>query len=118
MKEDIIDFIEVLILKSPPEERPHWVSHFVVPNANELMIKIKTKEGLEGFGLATSYTDIEPIVRPFKNHLAEEIIGMNPFYPELLYEKIFNLTDTKKASENRWSREAIIRISAALDIAC
>ena len=60
MKEDIIDFIEVLILKSPPEERPHWVSHFVVPNANELMIKIKTKEGLEGFGLATSYTDIEP----------------------------------------------------------
>ena len=76
MKEDIIDFIEVLILKSPPEERPHWVSHFVVPNANELMIKIKTKEGLEGFGLATSYTDIEPIVRPFKNHLAEEIIGM------------------------------------------
>ena len=44
MKEDIIDFIEVLILKSPPEERPHWVSHFVVPNANELMIKIKTKE--------------------------------------------------------------------------
>ena len=118
MKEDIIDFIEVLILKSPPEERPHWVSHFVVPNANELMIKIKTKEGLEGFGLATSYTDIEPIVRPFKNHLAEEIIGMNPFYPELLYEKIFNLTDTKKASENKWSREAIIRISAALDIAC
>ena len=118
MKEDIIDFIEVLILKSPPEERPHWVSHFVVPNANELMIKIKTKEGLEGFGLATSYTDIEPIVRPFKNHLAEEIIGMNPFYPELLYEKIFNLTDTKKASENKWSREALIRISAALDIAC
>ena len=36
----------------------------------------------------------------------------------MLYEKIFNLTDTKKASENKWSREAIIRISAALDIAC
>ena len=36
MKEDIIDFIEVLILKSPPEERPYWVSHFVVPNANEV----------------------------------------------------------------------------------
>ena len=27
--------------------------------------------------------------------LAEEIIGEDPFYPEKLYDKIFNLTDTK-----------------------
>ena len=59
-----------MIFQSPPDKRPHWVSHFVVPNANEFLIKIKTKEGHEGFGLATSYTDIEPIVRPFKNGIS------------------------------------------------
>ena len=38
--------------------------------------------------------------------------------PEKLYDKIFKLTDTRKSNEKNWSREAIIRISSALDIAC
>ena len=39
-------------------------------------------------------------------------------FPEKIYEKIFKLTDTRVSSEKSWSREALIRISAALDIAC
>ena len=58
----IIDNIEAFILTVPDEKRPHWVSLFKVPSANELLIRIKTKSGAEGFGLATSYTDISPLV--------------------------------------------------------
>tara|TARA_B100000963_G_scaffold47954_1_gene36233 strand:+ start:1423 stop:2577 length:1155 start_codon:yes stop_codon:yes gene_type:complete len=113
-----IENLEVYTLQSPNDKRPHWVSHFKVPNANELLIKIKTNEGHEGFGMATSYTDISPIISPFKNGIADEIIGEDPFSPERLYDKIFKLTDTRKSNENKWSKEAIIRISSALDIAC
>ena len=50
--------IEVHILQAPDTGRPHWVSHFIVPRANEILVKIKTNEGVEGFGIATSYTPI------------------------------------------------------------
>ena len=42
---------------------------------------------------------------------------MNPFQPEKIYNTIFNLTDTRVANEKKWSREALIRISSAIDIA-
>ena len=115
---NLIDSLEVYILNNPDEVKPHWVSHFIVPTANELLIKIKTKDGHSGFGLATSYTDIAPIIKPFSNGLQDLIIGEDPFCPEKIYEKIFKLTDTRLSSEKGWSREALIRISAALDIAC
>ena len=113
-----IDSLEVYVLNNPDEVIPHWVSHFIVPTANELLIKIKNKNGNSGFGLATSYTDISPLVKPFSNGIADMILGEDPFSPEKLYEKIFKLTDTRISSEKGWSREALIRISAALDIAC
>ena len=66
---DLIDHIEIFKLQGPEQKKPFWVSHFIVPNANELLIKIKTKDGVEGFGMATSYTDITPIIKPFTNGL-------------------------------------------------
>ena len=115
---NLIDSLEVYTLSNPNDVKPHWVSHFIVPTANELLIKIKTKNGNSGFGMATSYTDITPIIKPFKNGLQDLIIGEDPFCPEKIYDKIFKLTDTKISSKKGWSREALIRISAALDIAC
>ena len=115
---NLIDSLEVYTLSNPDEVKPHWVSHFIVPTANELLIKIKTKDGNSGFGMATSYTDITPLIKPFKNGLEDLIIGEDPFCPEKVYNKIFKLTDTRISSEKGWSREALIRISAALDIAC
>ena len=115
---NLIDSLEVYTLSNPNEVKPHWVSHFIVPTTNELLIKINTKEGNSGFGMATSYTDIAPIIKPFKNGLQDLIIGEDPFCPEKIYNKIFKLTDTRISSEKGWSREALIRITAALDIAC
>ena len=114
----IIDKVEVYILTGPSEKRPHWVSHFIVPTANELLVKIKTKQGLEGFGIATNYSDISPIIEIFKTDFLEQIIGMDATCPEVIYEKIFNLTAQKLSFEKKWGKEALIRISAAIDIAC
>ena len=115
---NLIDGIEVYVLNNPKDVKPHWVSHFIVPTANELLIKIKTNNGNSGFGVATSYTDIKPIIKPFTNGLQDLVIGEDPFCPEKIYDKIFKLTDIRMSSEKGWSREALIRISAALDIAC
>ena len=116
--DDIIDNVEAYILTVPNEKRPHWVSLFKVPSANELLIRIKTKSGVQGFGLATSYTDISPIVNVVNSGLLDEIIGMDALAPELVYEKLFGFTSSRIASENGWGKEALIRISSAVDIAC
>lgn len=110
--------IEAYILTVPDEKRPHWVSLFKVPSANELLIRVKTSDGVEGFGLATSYTDITPIVNVIKSGLLEHIIGMDALAPEPIYEKLFGFTSNRLAAENGWGREALIRISSAVDIAC
>ena len=110
--------IEFSILTAPDEKRPHWVSLFKVPSANELLVRMKTDDGVEGFGLATSYTDITPLVNVVKGGLSDEIVGMDALSPERLYEKLFGLTFSRKAAVNSWGREALIRISSAVDIAC
>jgi hypothetical protein len=53
----IISGLDVFVLKASSDSRPHWVSHFFVSSANEVLVQVHTNEGAEGFGLATSYTD-------------------------------------------------------------
>ncbi len=67
--------IKVYILKGPKEKRPYWVSNFIVPNANELLVILETNQAVEGFGLATSYTDMSPIVHVIESGISEKIIG-------------------------------------------
>ena len=109
--------LEVFTLKAPQSGRPHWVSHFIVPTANEILVRIYTDEGIDGFGLATSYTPIDFAVKAFKSGIGDLIIGEDPLAPERVYQKLFALTTSRIASEKGWSREAVIRISSAIDIA-
>ncbi|MGW8206524.1 MAG: mandelate racemase/muconate lactonizing enzyme family protein [Hyphomicrobiaceae bacterium] len=109
--------LEVHILRAPDESRPHWVSHFKVPKANEILVRMQTDEGVEGIGIATSYTPIEAAIHAIRTGIGELIVGADPLAPERLYEKLFALTSQRLAHEKGWSREAIIRISAAVDIA-
>lgn len=110
--------LQVHILRAPDEGRPHWVSHFVVPRANEILVRLQTDAGIEGVGIATSYTPIEAAIKAFKSGIAELVVGEDPLAPERLYQKIFSLTSQRIASERGWTREAIVRISSAVDIAC
>ena len=113
-----ISKVEVYALRAPAQERPHWTSHFIVPTANEILVRLYTDEGIDGFGLATSYTPIDYAIKAWNAHLADQIIGEDALAPERLYQKLFGLTTSKTANEKGWSREALIRISAAVDIAC
>jgi L-alanine-DL-glutamate epimerase-like enolase superfamily enzyme len=109
--------LQVYILRAPDEGRPHWVSHFVVPKANEILVRIATDEGVEGIGIATSYTPIEAAIAAVRGGFGDLLIGADPLAPERVYQKLFALTAQRLAFEKGWSREAIIRLSAALDIA-
>src|SRR3954469_1835362 len=109
--------LEVYILRAPDTGRPHWVSHFIVPRANEILVRMQTDEGVEGIGIATSYTPIEAAIHAIRTGIAELVVGSDPLAPEQVYQKLFSLTWSRKASEKGWSREAIIRISSAVDIA-
>jgi len=110
--------LDVYILRAPDTGRPHWVSHFIVPKANEILVRMHTDEGIEGIGIATSYTPIEAAIKTFKSGITDLIIGADPLAPERLYQKLFALTWQRLAHEKGWSREALVRISAAVDIAC
>jgi L-alanine-DL-glutamate epimerase-like enolase superfamily enzyme len=110
--------LDVYILRAPDTGRPHWVSHFIVPRANEILVRAQTDEGIEGIGIATSYTPIEAAIKSFKSGIADLVIGADPLAPERVYQRIFALTSQRIASEKGWSRDAIVRISAAVDIAC
>jgi len=112
-----ITALQVYILRAPDSARPHWVSHFIVPKANEILVRLETDEGIEGIGLATSYTPIEAAIHAFRSGIGELIIGADPLAPEKLYQKLFALTWQRLAHEKGWSREALVRISAAVDIA-
>ncbi len=109
--------LEVYILRAPEDARPHWVSHFIVPKANEILVRVHTDASIEGIGIATSYTPIEAAIKAFNTGIVEYIIGEDPLAPEKLHHKLFWLTAQKIASERGWTREAIVRIAAAVDIA-
>lgn len=110
--------LDVFLLKGPKDERPHWVSNFTVPTANEILIRLRTNDGVEGFGLATSYTSAEPIISALRSGITDRLIGANPLMPERIYADLFSLTSKRIAHEKGWGREALIRISAAVDVAC
>jgi len=112
-----ITSLQVHILRAPDTGRPHWVSHFIVPKANEILVRVQTDQGIEGIGIATSYTPIEAAIHAVKTGIADLIVGADPLAPEVLYQKLFALTWQRLSNEKKWAREAIVRISAAVDIA-
>jgi len=113
-----ISKVETSILQAPEDGRPHWVSHFIVPRANELLVRLETDEGICGFGLATCYSTVEPVVKAINSGITAEVVGCDPLAPERVYEKLFSLTAKRLAHEKGWSRDALLKISAAVDLAC
>jgi D-galactarolactone cycloisomerase len=113
-----ITALEVFVLRAPDTDRPHWVSHFSVASVSEVLVRLRTSDGIEGFGVATSYASAAPITQAFRNGIAEQILGMDALAPERLHEALLSLTSQRLAHEKGWGREALVRIAAAVDIAC
>ena len=59
--------VEVYALRGPRPPSDYWTAHFVVPPGNELLVKLETESGISGFGLATSYSSLDPILKPIKD---------------------------------------------------
>ena len=110
--------IEVHILGGPKEQRPHWVSHFPVPAANELLVVLHTDDGLSGFGLGSSNSSLEQTAKIFTEGLSELIVGADALAPERLYREIVSVTWKRIAAEKGWSKAALVLAAAAVDIAC
>lgn len=109
--------VEAYMLTGPPEERGHWVSHYPVHQANELLVRLRTDEGIEGFGLGSSRLLIKGAAEMFSEGLKELIVGEDALAPERLYEKIFSITHRKLAYQKEWARSALLIAGAAVDIA-
>lgn len=109
--------IEVYILGGPEDARPHWVSHFPVPAANELLLVLRTDAGISGFGLGSSNGPLDKTARLFKEGLRDIIIGADALAPERLYEKLMALTWNRVCAEKGWSKSEIVLAAAAVDIA-
>jgi L-alanine-DL-glutamate epimerase-like enolase superfamily enzyme len=74
--------LDVQILTAPNDGPAYWVSNFIVPRANELLVRIRTRDGVEGFGLATSYSSAEPMIQAFKSGIADLVLGEDASAPE------------------------------------
>lgn len=109
--------IEVYILGGPEDLRPHWVSHFPVPAANELLVVLHTDAGISGFGLGSSNGSLEKTAQMFRDGLQDVIIGTDALAPERLYEKLIALTWQRISAEKGWSRSEVLLAAAAVDIA-
>jgi L-alanine-DL-glutamate epimerase-like enolase superfamily enzyme len=109
--------LEIHILRAPDKGRPHCVINFIVHRANELLVRIRTDQGVEGFSLATNYTPMDAVVKAFHTGISDLIISQDPFAPERLYQQLFALTSQRLASEKDWSREVLVRISSAVELA-
>ena len=66
-------------------------------------IRVKTKSGAEGFGLATSYTDISPIVNVVKSGYSMKSLVWTRLHLTCLRE-IIRLYIQRITSENGWGR--------------
>jgi D-galactarolactone cycloisomerase len=109
--------IEIYLLGGPEEERPHWVSHFPVPAANELLVVLHTDAGISGFGLGSSNAALTQTAALFGDGLKELIVGADALAPERLYEKLFAQSWQSIMARKGWSRAQLVLASAAVDIA-
>ena len=64
--------------RASPPARPHWVTHFSVATANEILVRLRTSDGVEGLGPPRAMLSAEPVVRAFRAGVAEQIPRHGP----------------------------------------
>ncbi|MCP5153200.1 MAG: mandelate racemase/muconate lactonizing enzyme family protein [Ectothiorhodospiraceae bacterium] len=109
--------IEVHLLTGPAEARQHWVSHYPVPVGTDLLVRLRTDTGIEGFGLGSSNASLRATAQMFRDGLADYIVGADALAPERLHETLFSLTHQRIAYEKGWPKGALVLAAAAVDIA-
>ncbi|MGI9335208.1 MAG: enolase C-terminal domain-like protein, partial [Gammaproteobacteria bacterium] len=109
--------VEVHTLSAPGAGPEHWVSHFPVPRGNDLLVRLHTDEGIDGFGLGSSNASIRGAATLFREGLAGLLVGLDALAPERVYERVFSITHQRMAYEKGWSRGDLTLASTAVDLA-
>eukprot|EP00467_Chlorarachnion_reptans_P012357 CAMPEP_0114532082 /NCGR_PEP_ID=MMETSP0109-20121206/26458_1 /TAXON_ID=29199 /ORGANISM="Chlorarachnion reptans, Strain CCCM449" /LENGTH=419 /DNA_ID=CAMNT_0001715087 /DNA_START=54 /DNA_END=1314 /DNA_ORIENTATION=+ len=71
----VIEKIELFILRAPLGSKKFWSSQSSFPERNSLLVKITTKDGLQGWGEAGQYGPPEPVATAIEHVLGPRIIG-------------------------------------------
>jgi len=109
--------VEVYVLTAPQPEREFWVSLKPVLSVNELVVKVRTDEGITGIGMGTARTPVREAGLLFQRGFKELVIGEDPLRPEMLWDRMFRTTYRPIAAEHGWARGPIITASSAIDVA-
>ena len=91
--------LEIHILRAPDTGRPHWVSNFIVPRANEILVRMHTDEGIVGlgetfYGPAAAEAHIHQVIAPY-------LIGKDPRNIELINCHLRTVTVQSRGGINR-----------------
>ncbi len=104
--------------------RWYWISRFPLRTGSELIVEVKTSDGITGYGVVHGSGQKE-IVKVLEA-IAPEIIGMDPIAHEAVWWKIFSLTTTRYGFDlerktgvpmGESKRDRILAALAGIDIA-
>ncbi|MCH7653889.1 MAG: mandelate racemase/muconate lactonizing enzyme family protein [Chloroflexi bacterium] len=119
--------VKLDVLVWPRFENPFWTSINEVGQVSELVVRLRTDDGIEGIGEAHGgsihHFDYQGVPRmsgaavAIVELLRPLVIGEDPLDNERLWQKMFSLTLSKGWAKAGFSRREIMTAIAAIDIA-
>jgi len=78
------------ILKAPIDNQTFWSSQCSFNHRKSLLIRIETDNGIIGWGEGGQYGPAEPVQSMVHDVLTPIIVGENPLYNEIIWERMYN----------------------------
>jgi len=86
----VITDIDTYILRLPLGSERFFSSQCAFPERNSLLVRIKTDEGITGWGEGGQYGPPEPVESCIKHVLSDIIRGRDPMSPAVLWEEMYS----------------------------
>jgi D-galactarolactone cycloisomerase len=103
--------ISTHILRVPLGDRTFYSSQAAFPERNSLLVRIRTDDGLEGWGEGGQYGPPSPVAAVIDDVLAPRLIGRTPDQPVRIWEELYSF------SRDFGRQGPYIEAISALDIA-
>ena len=84
--------IDTFILKVPLGKERFWSSQCCFAERKSLLLRVETDAGLFGWGESGQYGAAEPVAAAVHSVFAPVLIGQDPCQPEVLWDRMYNLT--------------------------
>jgi D-galactarolactone cycloisomerase len=103
--------ISTHILRTPLGDRTFYSSQAAFPERNSLLVRVRTDEGLVGWGEGGQYGPPSPVACVINDVLAPRLIGRSPEQPVRIWEELYAF------SRDFGQKGTYIEAMSALDIA-